>query len=71
MPRQQICTVGRTVDVSPSTDRQLHRLAAFHETTVPEFIRRAIQEAYGPPSDEDRQPGLLDPPGKAARGGRR
>ena len=53
MPRQQIYTVGRTVDVSPSTDRQLHRLAAFHETTVPELIRRAIQEAYGPPSDED------------------
>ena len=72
MPRAQIHTVRRTVDVSPAVDRQLKRLADFEACTVPELIRQAIRQAFGPPTEDDRHPDLFTKPKatKAARGGR-
>jgi hypothetical protein len=72
MPRQQIHTVRRTVDVSPAVARQLKRLADFEACTVPELIRQAIRQAFGPPTEDDRHPDLFTKPKatKAARGGR-
>ena len=42
-------------------DRQLDRLARYHERAVPDLIRQAIAQAYGLPSEEDRLPQILDP----------
>ena len=73
MPRSPRYTVRAYVDITPATKKQLHRLAAYHETSVPQLIRSAIAAAHGLPTDEDRQPGLLDkarPGRKKAQGGR-
>ena len=55
MPKKQRYTRRRFVDVTPAVNRQLQRLADLHERTVPDVIRSAIAQAYGLPSDEDRQ----------------
>lgn len=71
MPRAQRYTVRRPLDITPAMNRQLDRLARHHERTVPELIRQAIAQAYGPPSDEDRQPSLLESGDSPAAGGKR
>ena len=60
MPRAQRYTKRRVVDITPAVDRQLERLAAHHERTVPDLIRHAIAQAYGLPTVEDRQPTLYE-----------
>lgn len=60
MPRAQRYTKRRVVDITPAVDRQLQRLAAHHERTVPDLIRQAIAQAYGLPTAEDRQPTLYE-----------
>ena len=69
MPRVPRYTQRAFVDITPSMKRQLDRLAGFHERSVPDLVRQAIAQAYGPPSDEDRQPQLLDAAPKAAASG--
>ena len=54
MPRSQRYTVRRPLDITPAMSRQLDRLSRHHERAVPDLIR----QAYGPPSDKDRQPSL-------------
>ena len=68
MPRAQRYTVRRPLDITPAMSRQLDRLARHHERAVPDLIRQAIAQAYGPPSGEDRQPSLLKKPEDAASG---
>lgn len=68
MPKAQRYTVRRPLDITPAMSRQLDRLAAHHERAVPELIRQAIAQAYGPPSDEDRQPRLIEAARKGASG---
>ena len=50
MPRSQRYTVRRPLDITPAMSRQLDRLARHHERAVPDLIRQAIAQAYGPPS---------------------
>ena len=69
MPRAQRYTVRRPLDITPAMSRQLDRLARHHERAVPDLIRQAIAQAYGPPSEEDRQPSLLEKPDMAAANG--
>ena len=71
MPRTQRYTKRRFVDITPAMKRQLDRLALHHERSVPDLIRQAIAQAYGPPSDEDRQPVLIETPKAAGRRKRR
>lgn len=66
MPRSQRYTVRRPLDITPAMSRQLDRLSRHHERAVPDLIRQAIAQAYGPPSEEDRQPSLLESGGNAA-----
>ena len=70
MPRAQRYSRRRFVDITPAVNRQLERLAAYHERSVPELIRQAIAQAYGLPTAEDRQPRLTEAPAtpKSGRG---
>ena len=69
MPRVPRYTERVFVDITPSMRRQLDRLAGYHERSVPDLVRHAIAQAYGPPSDQDRQPQLLETAKKAPSGG--
>ena len=60
MPRPARYSARLFLDITPAMRRQLARLSAHHEKSVPELVRSAVAAAYGLPSAEDRQPGLLD-----------
>ena len=60
MGKPKLYTRRRVLDITPAVDRQLERLAAHHERSVPELIRNAIAQVYGLPKDEDRQPSLYE-----------
>ena len=66
MAKPRLYTRRRVVDVTPAVDRQLERLAAHHERSVPELIRNAIAQVYGLPTTEDRQPTLYERKEKTA-----
>ena len=60
MAKPRLYTRRRVVDITPAVDRQLDRLAAHHERTIPDLIRQAIAQTYGLPTAEDRQPTLYE-----------
>ena len=70
MPRSQRYAVRRLLDITPAMSRRLDRLSRRHERAVPDLIGQAIAQAYGPPSEEDRQPSLLEGSDSPAAGGK-
>ena len=64
MAKPKLFTRRCVVDVTPAVHRQLLRLAAHYERTLPDVIRQAIAQAYGVPTEEDRQPQLMEPAAK-------
>ena len=60
MPRPSRYSERLFLDITPAMKRQLARLSLHHEKSIPELVRSAVAAAYGLPSDQDRQPQLLD-----------
>ena len=58
MPKPKLYTRRRMLDMTPAVERQLRRLAAHHERTIPDLIRHAIAQTYGLPTEQDRHPQL-------------
>ena len=42
MTKPKLYTRRRVVDITPAGGRQIERLAALHERTIPDLIRQAI-----------------------------